>query len=49
MWLYGEGSEVLFPFLLSPQSVLYMFGVLGIPVTEIALAIQELGIRDIEE
>lgn len=30
---------------LSPQGVKYMFGVVGIPVTEIAFAAQELGIR----
>lgn len=30
---------------LAAQNVQYMFGVVGIPVTEIALAAQELGIR----
>ena len=28
-----------------PQDVNYMFGIVGIPVTEIALAAQEVGIR----
>ncbi|VTJ91997.1 Hypothetical predicted protein, partial [Marmota monax] len=30
---------------LKTQNVEYMFGVVGIPVTEIAIAAQELGIR----
>lgn len=38
----GAGVYSLFS---RPQDVEYMFGVVGIPVTEIAVAAQELGIR----
>lgn len=33
------------PVLPPPQDVKYMFGIVGIPVTEIAIAAQQLGIR----
>lgn len=38
-------GQVFIPPFFGPQDVEYMFGVVGIPVTEIAIAAQELGIR----
>lgn len=42
MW---PGSGHLAPCSWFPQDVKYMFGIVGIPVTEIAVAAQQLGIR----
>lgn len=39
------GGPVVYPPVLGPQDVEYMFGIVGIPVTEIAVAAQQLGIR----
>lgn len=41
----GRRLFLCFPLSPHPQNVEYMFGVVGIPVTEIALAAQELGMR----
>lgn len=40
----GGGPGIYSP-VLGPQDVAYMFGIVGIPVTEIAVAAQKLGIR----
>lgn len=39
------GVRALIPLFSAPQDVQYMFGIVGIPVTEIAVAAQQLGIR----
>lgn len=44
-WSLGRGGPLVHPSFSGLQDVLYMFGVVGIPVTEIAMAAQELGIR----
>lgn len=41
----GWGPGLIPLLLAAPQDVNYMFGIVGIPVTEIALAAQEVGIR----
>uniref|UniRef100_A0A8C8Z4U4 2-hydroxyacyl-CoA lyase 1 n=1 Tax=Prolemur simus TaxID=1328070 RepID=A0A8C8Z4U4_PROSS len=41
----GEDVAMFIPLFFVPQGVDYMFGIVGIPVTEIAFAAQELGIR----
>lgn len=41
----GWGAGLIPLLLAAPQDVNYMFGIVGIPVTDIALAAQEVGIR----